>query len=77
MYHTYAETHWTWLEDTLAASTAAYLLVVGHYPVYSGGSHGNTFELVSKARTYIPTSIMTDTYTHTLTYILIDTEVHS
>ena len=27
-----AEDHWTWIEKTLAASTAKWLFVVGHYP---------------------------------------------
>ena len=35
-----------WLASTLAASTADWLFVVGHFPVYSGGHHGNTPELV-------------------------------
>ena len=35
-----------WLTTTLAASTADWLFVVGHFPVYSGGHHGNTPELV-------------------------------
>lgn len=34
------------IEATLANSTADWLFVVGHYPVYSGGSHGNTAELI-------------------------------
>jgi hypothetical protein len=28
-----------WINQTLAASTADYLFVAGHYPVYSGGEH--------------------------------------
>ena len=34
-----------WLEATLAASTAAVKVVVGHHAIYSGGKHGNTAEL--------------------------------
>ena len=31
----------------MAASTADYLFVAGHYPVYSGCSHGSTSSLIS------------------------------
>jgi acid phosphatase len=34
-----------WINDTLAASTADWIFVAGHYPVYSAGEHGNTLEL--------------------------------
>lgn len=34
-----------WLEDTLAASKADWLVVAGHFPVLSGGEHGDTSEL--------------------------------
>lgn len=37
-----------WLERELAASTAYWKVVVGHHPVYSGGSHGNTRLLVER-----------------------------
>lgn len=30
----------------MAASTADYLFIAGHFPVYSGCSHGNTDNLV-------------------------------
>lgn len=36
----------TWIETQLAASQADLLFVVGHYPVYSACSHGNTFTLL-------------------------------
>lgn len=35
-----------WLETTLAASTADYLFVSGHYPVYSQCHHGPTSALI-------------------------------
>lgn len=39
-----------WLEATLAASTADWLLVAGHFPVYSAGHHGDTPELQRDVR---------------------------
>jgi len=45
-----------WLEATLAASTADYLFVSGHYPVYSQCQHGPTAALIEQVlpmmRTY-------------------------
>ena len=32
--------HLDWLEDTLKQSTAEWIVVFGHYPVYSGGVYG-------------------------------------
>eukprot|EP00854_Cymbomonas_tetramitiformis_P011271 gene11271-13319_t len=43
-------THWQWLEETLAASTADWLVVAGHYPVYSISSHGTQETLVERLR---------------------------
>jgi tartrate-resistant acid phosphatase type 5 len=37
-----AKEHLMWVEEVLANSTADWLIVVGHYPVFSGGEHGNT-----------------------------------
>lgn len=42
-----AETQWAWIEENLKASTADYLFVAGHYPIWSGCSHGPTPLLVS------------------------------
>ena len=36
---------YAWINATLHASTADWLIVVGHYPVYSSGEHGNTADL--------------------------------
>lgn len=36
-----------WLRHTLRSSTADWLFVVGHYPVFSGGEHGSTPELIA------------------------------
>lgn len=45
-----SEQQWSWIENQLKASTADYLLVVGHYPVYSVCEHGNTDTLVNNLR---------------------------
>ncbi|CAB9524202.1 Tartrate-resistant acid phosphatase type 5 [Seminavis robusta] len=37
---------WQWLQKSLSDSTADYILVGGHYPVFSQGMHGPTKELV-------------------------------
>jgi len=38
----------SFIENALKNSDAHYLLVAGHYPIYSPSSHGNTEELVKK-----------------------------
>jgi hypothetical protein len=43
----YGETQLQWIADTLNKSTADWLFLFGHYPVYSGGSNGNTQELIT------------------------------
>lgn len=42
-----AAQQWKWIADTLAGSKADYLLVGGHYPVWSIAEHGPTQCLVS------------------------------
>ena len=37
-----------WLDQSLGRSVEAWKIVVGHHPVYSGGEHGNTPELVER-----------------------------
>jgi hypothetical protein len=41
-----AADQWAWIESTLANSTADYLIVGGHYPVYSICEHGPSSQLV-------------------------------
>ncbi len=35
-----------WFKSALAASTAPWKIVIGHHPIYSGGGHGDTEELI-------------------------------
>jgi tartrate-resistant acid phosphatase type 5 len=35
-----------WFKDALAASKARWKIVFGHHPIYSGGEHGDTPELI-------------------------------
>ncbi len=35
-----------WFKATLAASKAQWKIVIGHHPIYSGGGHGDTPELI-------------------------------
>ncbi|KAI6225391.1 Tartrate-resistant acid phosphatase type 5 [Aphelenchoides fujianensis] len=43
-----AERQWKWVEQQLSDSTADYLFVVGHYPIYSISSHGNVQCLIDR-----------------------------
>jgi len=43
-----ARNHWEWLEQQLNQSSADYLFVIGHYPVYSIAEHGPTACLVER-----------------------------
>jgi len=45
-----AEADYAWIEEKLAASTADFVWVAGHFPVYSACQHGNTDELVAKLK---------------------------
>jgi hypothetical protein len=45
-----ASTQWSWIESQMAASKADYLLVGGHYPVYSVCEHGPTSSLVANLK---------------------------
>ena len=37
-----------WIDSVLSVSTAKWKIVAGHHPVFSGGEHGNTKELIEK-----------------------------
>jgi len=41
---------WSWIEGQLKASTAKYILVAGHYPVYSVCEHGPTSTLITNLK---------------------------
>ncbi|ESO94600.1 hypothetical protein LOTGIDRAFT_161303 [Lottia gigantea] len=43
-----AEDQWEWIENSLSKSSATYLLVAGHFPVYSIAEHGPTQCLVDR-----------------------------
>ena len=43
-----AEGQWAWIERRLNASTADFLWVAGHYPIYSAGKDGTTRVLVKR-----------------------------
>lgn len=45
-----AETEWKWIETTLSQSRAKWLIVAGHYPVWSAGQHGPTEDLVKRLK---------------------------
>jgi acid phosphatase len=36
-----------WFKNALAASSAQWKIVIGHHPIYSGGDHGDTPELIA------------------------------
>mmetsp|Transcript_42729 Transcript_42729/g.91663 ORF Transcript_42729/g.91663 Transcript_42729/m.91663 type:complete len:353 (+) Transcript_42729:218-1276(+) len=44
------EAKWQWLEAQIRGSTADFLLVAGHHPIYSVGDHGPTPELIQRLR---------------------------
>ena len=39
-----------WIERVISSSSANYILVGGHFPVYSAGMHGNTQCLIDKLK---------------------------
>ena len=45
-----AELQWQWINKTLHRSTADFLVVAGHYPIYSICEHGPTTQLVARLK---------------------------
>eukprot|EP01052_Picozoa_sp_SAG31_P041404 SAG31_NODE_6267_length_2095_cov_4.782064_1_plen_358_part_00 len=45
-----AATQWAWLENALNTSTADFIIVAGHYPIYSVCEHGGTAALQERLR---------------------------
>ncbi|CAF1584143.1 unnamed protein product [Rotaria magnacalcarata] len=45
-----AEAYWQWIEEQLRQSTAPYLIVSGHFPIYSVAEHGPTQCLIDRLR---------------------------
>jgi tartrate-resistant acid phosphatase type 5 len=43
-----AKEQWAWLESELAKPRAPFTIVMGHHPLYSNGSHGDTKTLVKQ-----------------------------
>ena len=41
-----------WLERALSSSTSTWKIVIGHYPIFSNGVHGNTEELYPLAEMF-------------------------
>jgi len=67
-----AQSQYEWIESTLAASKADFIVVAGHYPVYSIAEHGSTQDLVKNLRPLL-TKYKVQTYMsghdHTFEYI--------
>jgi len=42
------EAQWSWIQATLASSSADWIIVVGHHPVWSVGEYGPTWPLVER-----------------------------
>jgi len=49
-FSTASTEQWTWIENEMAASKADYLLVGGHFPVYSVCQHGPTQTLIENLK---------------------------
>jgi len=71
------EPEWAWLEQQLASSTANYLLVCGHYPIYSIAEHGPTWSLVEKLKPLLlqyQVSAYINGHDHTFEFIQFDSK---
>jgi len=62
-----------WIKEQLAASQADYLIVIGHYPVYSGGEHGNSRVLMKLLKPLLEqyqVSFYTSGHDHSLQHLV-------
>ena len=69
---------WLWIKDTLTASIADYVIVAGHYPIWSVGHHGPKQCLVDKLRPLLlkhGVQLYMNGHDHTMEYI--EEEFHS
>jgi tartrate-resistant acid phosphatase type 5 len=64
-----------WLDRELAASTARWKIVIGHHPVFSGGSHQNTPALVAWLKPILErhkVQVYLNGHCHNLEHVVID-----
>ena len=67
-----SQTAWSWIKDTLEASIADYVIVGGHYPIWSVGHHGPKKCLVDKLRPLLlkhGVQLYINGHDHTMQYI--------
>ena len=63
---------WIWLNQTLKSSTADFIIVAGHYPVWSTGEHGPTAVLVERLKPLLlefGVQLYIDGHDHSMQYI--------
>jgi len=69
---TLADEQYRWVNATLNASTANWIIFAGHYPIYSAGEHGNTEDLVTYLRPileYYAVDVFLCGHDHTLQHL--------
>lgn len=67
-----ADDQLAWLDHALSASNAKWKIVVGHHPVYSGGPHGSTSQLLAGVRPLLErhkVSLYLSGHDHNMQYI--------